>query len=84
MLALIPLFPFLGFLVNSTMGRRLPKAVSGGVASLAMLASFAVAATQVWQLASMAWGLVPSWEKAPETKYSTQSRSASTPRTVPG
>ena len=25
-----------------------------------------------WQLASMAWGLVPSWEKAPETKYSTQ------------
>lgn len=25
-----------------------------------------------WQLASMAWGLVPSWEKEPATKYSTQ------------
>ncbi len=44
MLALIPLFPFVGFLVNSTMGRRLPKSVSGGLASLAMLASFAVSA----------------------------------------
>ena len=53
MLALIPLFPFLGFLVNSTMGRRLPKSVSGGVASLAMIAAFAVAATSVWQLAGM-------------------------------
>jgi len=38
MLALIPLLPFLGFVVNSTMGRRLPKGVSGGLASLAMLA----------------------------------------------
>ena len=43
-LALIPLFPLLGFLVNATLGRRLPKAVSGGLASLAMLASFAVSA----------------------------------------
>lgn len=25
-----------------------------------------------WQLATMAWGLVPSWEKQPATKYSTQ------------
>jgi NADH-quinone oxidoreductase subunit L len=53
-LALIPLFPFLGFLVNATMGKRLPKAVSGGLASLAMLASFAVSATVVMQLAGMA------------------------------
>jgi NADH-quinone oxidoreductase subunit L len=53
-LALIPLFPFLGFLVNSTLGRRLPKGVSGGLASLAMLASFAVAALSVWQIAGMA------------------------------
>jgi NADH-quinone oxidoreductase subunit L len=52
-LALIPLFPFLGFLVNSTMGRRLPKAVSGGLASLAMLASFVVSAMSVMQLAGM-------------------------------
>jgi NADH-quinone oxidoreductase subunit L len=52
-LALIPLFPFIGFLVNATLGRRLSKGVSGGLASLAMLASFAVSATLVWQLAGM-------------------------------
>ena len=54
MLALIPLFPFIGFLVNSTMGRRLPKSISGGLASLAMLASFVVSAISVWQLVGMA------------------------------
>jgi NADH-quinone oxidoreductase subunit L len=54
MLALIPLFPLAGFLVNATMGRRLSKGVSGGLASLAMLASFAVSAVSVWQLAGMA------------------------------
>ena len=53
MLALIPLFPFVGFLVNATMGKRLPKSVSGGLASLAMLASFAVSLVTVWQLAGM-------------------------------
>jgi NADH-quinone oxidoreductase subunit L len=53
MLALIPLFPFLGFLVNSTMGKRLPKSVSGGLASLVMLASFAVSVMSVLQLAGM-------------------------------
>ena len=52
-LALIPLFPFVGFLVNSMLGRRLPKSVSGGLASLAMLASFAVSAAAVWQLVGM-------------------------------
>ena len=31
MLALIPLFPLLGFVVNATFGRRLPKTVSGKV-----------------------------------------------------
>lgn len=25
-----------------------------------------------WKLATMSWGLVPSWEPAPETRYSTQ------------
>ena len=53
-LALIPLFPFVGFLVNATMGKRLPKAITGGVASLAMLASFAVSVMVVMQLAGMA------------------------------
>src|SRR3954462_3747829 len=42
MLALIPLLPLLGFLVNSLFGKRLPKAVSGGVACLAMVGAFAV------------------------------------------
>src|SRR5687767_8670143 len=36
------------------LGRRLPKGVSGGLASLAMLASFAVSAMAVWQLVGMA------------------------------
>ncbi|MEQ1573209.1 MAG: NADH-quinone oxidoreductase subunit L [Vicinamibacterales bacterium] len=53
MVALIPLFPFVGFLVNATCGRRLPKVVSGGLASLAMVAAFAVSALSVWQLAAL-------------------------------
>ncbi|HVG54140.1 MAG TPA: NADH-quinone oxidoreductase subunit L [Vicinamibacterales bacterium] len=53
MLALIPLFPLIGFVVNATLGRRLPKSVSGGLASLAMLASFAVSVTVWWQLVGM-------------------------------
>jgi NADH-quinone oxidoreductase subunit L len=43
MLLLIPLLPFAGFLINTSLGRRLPKAVTGGLACLAMLAAFAVA-----------------------------------------
>ena len=50
MLSLIPLLPFLGFLVNATLGRRLPKGVSGGIATGAMALSFGVAAASVWQL----------------------------------
>src|SRR6476661_4227664 len=48
MLVLIPLLPFLGFCINSLLGKRLPKTVSGGVACLAMLASFAVSAMSVY------------------------------------
>jgi NADH-quinone oxidoreductase subunit L len=54
MIALIPLFPLLGFVINASMGRRLPKAVSGGLASAAMLASFAVSVAVVFQVASLA------------------------------
>ena len=53
MLALIPLLPFVGFLVNATMGRRLPKAVTGGLASAVMVLSFLLAVMQVWSLAAM-------------------------------
>jgi NADH-quinone oxidoreductase subunit L len=55
-LSLIPLFPFLGFLVNVAFGRRLSKTVSGLLASAAMLASFAVSAAAVWGLVQRAPG----------------------------
>jgi NADH-quinone oxidoreductase subunit L len=47
MLVLIPLLPLLGFCLNSLLGRRLPKSVSGGAACLAMLGSFAVSVMSV-------------------------------------
>jgi NADH-quinone oxidoreductase subunit L len=47
MLLLIPLLPFVGFLVNASFGRRLPKSISGGVACLAIIASFVVSLTAV-------------------------------------
>jgi NADH-quinone oxidoreductase subunit L len=50
MLLLIPLLPFAGFLIAAFFGKRLPKSVSGAVACLAMLASFAVSAGSVWTL----------------------------------
>ena len=53
MLALIPLLPFAGFLVNAGVGRRLPKAVTGGLASAVMVLSFLLAVVQVWSLAAM-------------------------------
>ena len=64
-ISLIPLFPLLGFLLNATLGRRLPKAVSGGLASVAMLASFAVSALLVWRLA----GMDPARRAIEETLY---------------
>ena len=54
MIALIPLFPFAGFVVNAFLGRRLSKTISGGLASLMMVASFAVALGVVLQLKGMA------------------------------
>ena len=53
MLALIPLFPLLGFLVNASFGRRLPKTISGSVASAVMVASFTLSAMTVWGLAGL-------------------------------
>ena len=54
MLALIPLFPFVGFLVNAFFGRRLTKTASAWVACLAMAGSLAVGAAAVWTLLGMA------------------------------
>ena len=53
MLLLIPLLPFLGFLVNHAFGRRLSKPVSGGVACAAMFGAFLAAASSVWALLQM-------------------------------
>ena len=46
----IPLLPFLGFLVNAALGRRLPKRVSGAVATGVMGLSFGVSLAAVWRL----------------------------------
>jgi NADH-quinone oxidoreductase subunit L len=64
-LALIPLLPFAGFLVNLTMGKRLPKAVSGGLACAVMVASFLIAASQVWAL----FGMAPESRQIVQTLY---------------
>jgi NADH-quinone oxidoreductase subunit L len=50
MLVLIPLLPFLGFLVNATFGRRLTKPASGAIACAAIAGSFVVSLAAVWQL----------------------------------
>src|SRR6266542_32722 len=65
MLALIPLFPLIGFVINASLGRRVSKTVSGGVASLVMVASFTVAAMSVWQLA----GVPPEQRVVDQTLY---------------
>jgi len=46
----IPLFPLVGFLINATLGRRLPKLVSGGIATIAMVAAFGWSAGAVWRM----------------------------------
>ena len=48
MLLLIPLFPLAGFVVNASLGRRLAKSISGGLACGAMIASFLVSVFLVW------------------------------------
>jgi NADH-quinone oxidoreductase subunit L len=50
MLSLIPLLPFTGFLINATLGRRLTKGVSGGIACLAMLGAFGLSVMSALQL----------------------------------
>jgi NADH-quinone oxidoreductase subunit L len=48
--ALVPLFPLVGFLINAAFGRRLSKPISGTVASGAMLAAFAAGLAAFWSL----------------------------------
>ena len=56
MLIWIPLLPLLGFLVNTFVGGRLSKTVSGAVASVAMLAAFGVSVVEVAALLNQAPG----------------------------
>jgi len=56
LLALIPLLPLVGFLVNAFFGRRLSKSLSGGLACAAMLAAFGVSSIVSWHLLRMAPG----------------------------
>jgi len=49
-LLLIPLLPFVGFLINASFGRRLSKSVSGAVAVASMVLSFALSLAAFVQL----------------------------------
>lgn len=42
LLPLVPAFPLIGFLITGLFGKQLPKNLTGGIASLAVLASFVV------------------------------------------
>jgi NADH-quinone oxidoreductase subunit L len=53
MLLLIPLLPFLGFLLNASFGKRVSKAAAGAVACGAMVGSFLVALVSVWRLIAL-------------------------------
>jgi NADH-quinone oxidoreductase subunit L len=53
MLLLIPLLPFIGFLLNASVGKRVSKAVSGAVACGAIAGSFFVSLVAVWQLVGL-------------------------------
>ena len=65
MLALIPLLPLVGFLINAFFGKKLPKSVSGGVACAVMVAAFGVSATVSMQLL----GLAPESRIIEQTLY---------------
>lgn len=42
LVALVPLFPLIGFLINGFFGKKISKGLSGAIASLSILASFIV------------------------------------------
>jgi NADH-quinone oxidoreductase subunit L len=53
MLLLIPLLPFIGFLINASFGRRLTKSAAGAVACGAMVLSFVISVAAVFRLLSL-------------------------------
>jgi NADH-quinone oxidoreductase subunit L len=50
MLLLIPLLPFLGFLLNASFGKRVSKAAAGAIACGMMFGALLVSIVEVWQL----------------------------------
>lgn len=42
LIALVPLFPLIGFLINGFFGKKMSKGLSGGIACLSVLASFVI------------------------------------------
>ena len=42
LIALVPLFPLIGFIINGFFGKKLSKGLSGAIATLSVLASFIV------------------------------------------
>jgi NADH-quinone oxidoreductase subunit L len=53
LLFFIGLIPFLGFLVNALVGRRLSKSASGAVACAAMAMAFGASAISVWRVVAL-------------------------------
>ncbi len=53
MLLLIPLLPFLGFLLNASLGRRISKRAAGTVACATLFGSFLVSATALGRLLAL-------------------------------
>jgi NADH-quinone oxidoreductase subunit L len=66
LLVLIALLPLVGFLVNASIGRRVSRAVSGGVACAAIIGSFLIAVVAVSRLL----GLEPDARLIEERVYS--------------
>ena len=63
MLFLIPFLPFVGFVVNASLGRRVSKRAAGAVACGVMVASFAVSL----------WAVVRLLARSPEARAVSQS-----------
>ncbi len=61
---LVPLFPLIGFLINGLFWKSMPKKISGTLASLAMLASFAVSLGIFFEIKGnpAAAGIVPLFD----------------------
>jgi len=63
---LIPLLPLIGVTVNGLFGRRMSRAVVGGLACALVLASFLISVGAVWQLAQL-----PEHERYHEVELAT-------------